>query len=104
MGPYVVSIYYYISNMMQRYTVYLHMETALHVSCVTSTHQQKHQDPPDAVDTFICAPDDWWTYYPKHVEQFPDVNKMFNVAFCWKYSDIQNSLLLFHIHNGNAKA
>jgi hypothetical protein len=26
----------------------------------------------DAVDTVVCAPDDWWWYHPKHVEQFPD--------------------------------
>jgi len=24
---------------------------------------------PDAVITFICAPDDGWSYDPKHVEQ-----------------------------------
>jgi hypothetical protein len=27
---------------------------------------------PDAVDIVVCAPDDGWWYYPKHVEQFPD--------------------------------
>jgi hypothetical protein len=27
---------------------------------------------PDAVDTVVCAPDDGWWYYSKHVEQFPD--------------------------------
>jgi hypothetical protein len=30
-----------ISNKMQRYTVYLYLETALHVSGVTSTHHQE---------------------------------------------------------------
>ena len=25
-----------------------------------------------AVITVICAPDDGWSYHPKHVEQFPD--------------------------------
>ena len=25
-----------------------------------------------AVDTIVSAPDDWWWYHPKHVEQFPD--------------------------------
>jgi hypothetical protein len=30
----------YISNKMQRYTVYLYLETALHVSDGTSTHHQ----------------------------------------------------------------
>jgi hypothetical protein len=27
---------------------------------------------PDAVDTVVCAPDDGWWYYLKHVVQFPD--------------------------------
>jgi hypothetical protein len=38
MGKFIVSI----SNKMQRYTVYLYLETALHVSCGTSTHHQEH--------------------------------------------------------------
>ena len=33
---------YYISNKMQRYTVYLYLETALHVSGAISTHHQEH--------------------------------------------------------------
>src|SRR5215475_5455712 len=37
MGPCIVSI----SNKMQRYTVYLYLETALHVSGGTSTHHQE---------------------------------------------------------------
>ena len=37
----IVSIFQYISNKMQRYTVYLYLETALHVSGGTSTHQQE---------------------------------------------------------------
>jgi hypothetical protein len=41
-----------------------------------------------AVDTCICAPDDGWKYHPKCVEQFPDVNKLFNVASCWIYIGI----------------
>jgi hypothetical protein len=40
MGPCIVSIFYYISNKMQRYTVYLYLETALHVSGGTSTHHK----------------------------------------------------------------
>ena len=43
---------------------------------------------PDAVDTVVCAPDDRWKYHPKHVEQFPDINKMCNVEFCWIYIGI----------------
>jgi hypothetical protein len=31
------------------------------------------------------ASDDGWKYHPKHVEQFPDINKLCNVAFCWIY-------------------
>jgi hypothetical protein len=40
MGPCIVSIFQYtcISNKMQRYTVYLYLETALHVSGGTTTH------------------------------------------------------------------
>jgi hypothetical protein len=37
MGKYIVSI----SNKMQRHTVYLYLETALHVSGGTSTHHQE---------------------------------------------------------------
>jgi hypothetical protein len=37
MGTCIVSI----SNMMQRYTVYLYLETALHVSGGTSIHHQE---------------------------------------------------------------
>jgi hypothetical protein len=43
---------------------------------------------PDAVDTVVCAPDDGWKYYPKHVEKFPDINKLCNVASCWIYIGI----------------
>ena len=41
MGPCIVSIFQYISNKMQRYTVYLYLETALDVSGGTSTHHQE---------------------------------------------------------------
>jgi hypothetical protein len=41
MGPCIVSIFQYIFNKIQRYTVYLYLETALHVSDGTSTHQQE---------------------------------------------------------------
>jgi hypothetical protein len=37
---------------------------------------------PDAVDTVVCASDHGWKHHPKHVEQFPDINKMCNVASC----------------------
>jgi hypothetical protein len=38
---------------------------------------------PDAVATVVCAPVDGWKYHPKHVEQFPEINKLCNVASCW---------------------
>jgi hypothetical protein len=41
MDPCIVNIFQYISNKMQLYTVYLYVETALHVSGGTSTHQQE---------------------------------------------------------------
>jgi hypothetical protein len=41
LGQCIVSIFQYISNKMQRYTVYLYLETALHVSVGTSTHHQE---------------------------------------------------------------
>jgi hypothetical protein len=43
MGPCILSIFQYtcISNKMQRYTAYLYLETALHVSGGTSTHHQE---------------------------------------------------------------
>jgi hypothetical protein len=41
MGPCIVSIFQYISNKMQCYTVYLYLETALHDWGGTSTHHQE---------------------------------------------------------------
>jgi hypothetical protein len=41
MGPCIVSLFQYISNKMQRYTVYLYLETALHVLGGTFTHHQE---------------------------------------------------------------
>jgi hypothetical protein len=99
MGPYIVSIFQYtrISNNMQCYTVYSYPETALHVAGDISTHHQEHiqlylqhlvfvtplllsdaivEEIPDAVDTVVCAPDDGSKYHSKHVEQFPDINKL----------------------------
>jgi hypothetical protein len=64
MGPCIVNIFQYISNKMQNYTVYLYLNTV------------------------VCAPDDGWKYHPKHVEQFPDINKLCDVASFWIYSYI----------------
>jgi hypothetical protein len=41
MGPCIVSIFQYISNNIQRYTVYLYLETALHVLGGTSPHHRE---------------------------------------------------------------
>jgi hypothetical protein len=41
MGPCIVSIFQFISDKMQRYTVYLYLETVLHVLGGTSTHHQE---------------------------------------------------------------
>jgi hypothetical protein len=41
LGPCIVSIFQYISNTIQRYTIYLYLETALLVSGGISTHHQK---------------------------------------------------------------
>jgi hypothetical protein len=43
---------------------------------------------PDAVDTVVCAPNDGWKYQPKHVQQFPDINKLCEIASCWIYEYI----------------
>jgi hypothetical protein len=59
MGPCIASIFQYISNKMQRYTVYLYLETALHVSGRISTHHQERIQLSTASDichtvTVIC--------------------------------------------------
>ena len=41
MGPCIVSIFQYISNKMQRFTLYLYLEIAVHVSGGTSAHHQE---------------------------------------------------------------
>jgi hypothetical protein len=78
---------------MRRYTVYFYLEIALHVSGGTTTHHQERKQlylqhlvivRPLLLAAAIAAgssngPDGWW-YHPKHVEQFPDKNKLCNVA------------------------
>jgi len=43
MGPCIVNILQRISNKTQRYTVYLYLETALHISGCTITHHQERK-------------------------------------------------------------
>jgi hypothetical protein len=38
----IQSIFCYISNKMQRYTVYLYLETAVNILGSTTTHHQEH--------------------------------------------------------------
>jgi len=45
---------------------------------------------PDVVITVICAPDDGWSYHPKHVEQFTEIYKLYIVASCWTIIDIDS--------------
>ena len=88
----------------------LSLETALHVSGGNSTHHQEHTQlylqhlalvkplllPAAIVEELerssnsstIVAPEDGWRYHPKHVEQFPDTNKLNIVASCWIFIDI----------------
>jgi hypothetical protein len=50
---------------------------------------------PDAVDTVVCASDYGWKYHPKHVEHFPDINKLCNFGSFWIYEYIG---ILFGAH------
>ena len=103
-GPCILNIFQYISNKMQLYTVYLYLETALHVSGGTSTHHQEsiqlylqhlvfvttcylplQRQIPNVINTVVCDPDDEWRYHPKYEEQFPDINELYKVASCWIY-------------------
>jgi len=85
---------------MQRYTVYLYLETAVQGLGSTITHHEERIQlylqrlvfvtplllpAAIAVDTVVCAPDDGWRYHQKYVEQFPDINKLCNVASCLIY-------------------
>ena len=49
---------------------------------------------PDSVNTVVCAPDDGWRYHPKHLEQFPEINKLCNVASSWIY--VYQNILTMH--------
>jgi len=42
-GPCILNIFQFMSNKMQSYTVYLYLETALHVSGGTFTYYQEHK-------------------------------------------------------------
>jgi len=50
---------------------------------------------PDAVDTVVCALDDGWGYHPIHVELFPEIRKLCNVAFVGYISEYLNYLFIY---------
>jgi hypothetical protein len=58
MGPCIVSIFQHISNKIQRYIVYLYLETALTVSGGTSTHHQERTQLYLQHLVCVCAPND----------------------------------------------
>jgi hypothetical protein len=46
---------------------------------------------------WVAYADDGWKYHPKHVQQFPDINKLCNVASCWIYIGILLAHPILHI-------
>jgi hypothetical protein len=76
-------IFQYISNKMQRYTVYFIWNLLYMFRVVT---------PPIIRSAYNCIYSIWYLSHrycylplPKLVEQFPDINKLCNVACCWIY-------------------
>jgi hypothetical protein len=80
-------------------TIYIQQDATLHILFISGNCSTRfglnfhpssgaHTTVPNAVDTVLCAPDDGWKYQPKRVEQFPDINKLCNVASCWIYIGI----------------
>jgi len=74
---------------MQQYTVYLYLQTALHVSGCISTHHQ------ELISLYLqylallrplllpVMGVTGWELDGKHVEQFADINILYIVASCW---------------------
>ena len=100
---------------MQRYTIYLFLWNALHVSGGSSAHHHELKTVYRASDNLsnllpvtivagsskgltkypmlyiqFWAPDDGWRNRPKYVEHFTGINKLCNAASCWLYLKIQN--------------
>ena len=78
---------------MKRYTIYLFLETALHVSGGTSTHHQGRiqlylQHLVFVTPLLLSAAIVEELELVEHVEKFPDINKLCNVASCWIYIGI----------------
>jgi len=64
-----------------------HTQTSSNSSTTPAGSSNGVKKIPDVADTVVCAPDDGWWYHPKHVEQFPDINELCNVASCWIYTE-----------------
>ena len=105
----IAKIFPSITKKMQRYTIYLFLWNALHVSGGSSSHHQELKTVYTASDTLsnssissttvvgsskvltkypmlyikFWAPDDGRRNCMKHVEDFTEINKLFNVASCW---------------------
>jgi len=94
--------FWYISNKVQHYTIYLFLENCctcfrwyLHPSSGAHTTVLTVSGTCQTVTVnTVCAPDDGWRYHPKHVEQFSRISKLRNVASCWKY--IKRNILKMH--------
>jgi hypothetical protein len=75
---------------------YLHPSSRAHTTVFTASgicHTvtatcHYHGGVPDTVNTVVCTADNGWMYQPKHVEQFPDINKLCKVASYWIYIGI----------------
>jgi len=79
------------SNKMQRYAVYLFLETALHVSGSTPHPSSGAHITVSTASgtcqtvTATCRYREGVETCPKHVKRFPEINKLCNVASCWIY-------------------
>ena len=92
---------------MQRYTIYLLLWNALHVSGGSSAHHQELKNCTYSIRYFVkpsllpativeelehiqfWAPDDGRRYRVKRVEHFTEINKLCNVTSCWLYLKIR---------------
>jgi hypothetical protein len=114
MGPCIADIFPSIANNMHRYTIYLFLWNALHVSDGTSAHHQELKNciysigylsnlycylplaasSSKVLTSIYCciysfwAPDDGRRHRLKHVEHFTEINKLCNVVSCWLYLEI----------------
>ena len=105
MGPCIAKVFSSITKKMQRYTIYLFLRNALHVSGGSSAHHQELKNCIYSIGYFVkplllpatvvagsskgltkypmLYPDDGRRNRLKHVEHFTKINKLCNVASCW---------------------